>query len=1265
MRNHRWCRKCLLLVNSVVVWAIASSGNSALAQSKIVPDRTLGAESSIVVPDPGGSPAEVIAGGAIHGGNLFHSFLEFNVSSGRGAYFFSPSASIQNILARVTGNNPSTILGTLGAYGYSNPNLFLINPNGIIFGPNASLSVRGSFVATTANAVQLGGTGLFSASEPSSSNLLDINPSAFLFNALSHGAIVNSSRATTTLFGSTTFGLQVPDGQSLLLLGGDVRLDGGDLYAPGGRVELGGLAGAGTVGLNEDGNNPSLSFPQGLPRADVSLTNGAAVAVWASGGGSIAVNARNLDLSGGGTLTAGILPSSRAGSGRVGDIEIDATDTVNITGTSSTSFSQIANAVLGSQAVGTAGNIVINTGALNLIGNAVIGSLTTGQGDAGSVTIRARDAVSLSGFGSAVNSGEVTGVGNGADVTIETRSLSLSDRAELSTSTTLGEGNAGNIRVNATDSVSVRGGALLSSDTTGQGNAGSVTIAGRDGVVPVVSFDGVGANGGPTRVSSLVAEGAVGNGGDINIQARSLAVTNGAELDASTFGQGSAGSIFIQANEGIVLDGSQISSPVQPSQISSSVQPDAVGHGGNIKIETGALAVTNGAQLNAITFGQGNAGNLTIAARDAISFDGLNTKTTGAFNYVGAGAVGNGGDINITAGSLSLTNGAQIENGIRGTTAQIPGGRGNSGSVNINVRDTVMIAGVDNNNQSGIFTQVESGAVGNAGNIHLQAGSLSLTNSGVLSSSTYGQGNAGSVFVRTQDISLDNSRISSAVHEGAVGNGGDIAVQARSLSLANGSQLLSSVFGEGDNLHGGRGRAGNIWVNATQSVNFSGVDANGISSGLFSGTGTGADGGAGDITVNTGTLRLADGAVVSARTRNSSDGGNITINANTLEAVTGGQVLTTTFDRGRAGNITVNATGGVTLSDSDSSFASRLAQSGRDGINNSSASSGLFANTEGNSTGQGGSVKITTGYLQVLGGAQVAVSSQGAGNAGNLEVTARSIKLDNGGQLTAETATGDGGNINLQVQDLLLLRHNSLISTSAGTAQAGGNGGNITIDTPFIVAVPKEDSDIRANAFTGNGGQVNITAQGIFGIQFRPQDTPLSDITASSQFGLNGSVQINTPGIDPSRGISHLPAQPVDASRQIAQNCPTSGSLAARGSEFVVTGRGGLLPTPRETLSGDTVLEDWGTRTLASASSSGIGTTSSVKRSYPASEAKPEALGNRPPDLITPTAVPTQSAPIPLVEAQGWVYGPHGEVILTASAPTTSPSSLQSVPICQ
>lgn len=155
-----------------------SIGVSERVLAQIVRDNTLGAEGSVVTPNVNinGISSDRIDGGAARGANLFHSFEQFNVNAGRGAYFTNP-AGIENILSRVTGANRSEILGRLGVLG--NANLFLINPKGIVFGPSSSLDVQGSFLATTADAVKLGDAGLFSATQPTTSNLLSVSPSAF------------------------------------------------------------------------------------------------------------------------------------------------------------------------------------------------------------------------------------------------------------------------------------------------------------------------------------------------------------------------------------------------------------------------------------------------------------------------------------------------------------------------------------------------------------------------------------------------------------------------------------------------------------------------------------------------------------------------------------------------------------------------------------------------------------------------------------------------------------------------------------------------------------------------------------------------------------------------------------------------------------------------------------------------------------------------------------------------------------------------------
>lgn len=256
-----WVGASLLAIGYV----IADSRNCVLAQ--ITPDGTLGAESSIVTPtNVNGLPGDVIDGGATRGSNLFHSFERFSIPTG-GEAFFNNALDIQNIISRVTGASISNIDGLLRANGAAN--LFLLNPNGIIFGPNATLNIGGSFVATTANAIGFGNQGFFSASAPDIPSLLTVNPDAFFFNQVEAGEItINSRRDRTDIGFDTDYrlygqelaqveGLKVPDGQSLLLLGGNIRLNGGTLQAPGGRVELGGVSGRGTVGLNDDGSMSS------------------------------------------------------------------------------------------------------------------------------------------------------------------------------------------------------------------------------------------------------------------------------------------------------------------------------------------------------------------------------------------------------------------------------------------------------------------------------------------------------------------------------------------------------------------------------------------------------------------------------------------------------------------------------------------------------------------------------------------------------------------------------------------------------------------------------------------------------------------------------------------------------------------------------------------------------------------------------------------------------------------------------------------------
>ncbi|MEH1940460.1 MAG: filamentous hemagglutinin N-terminal domain-containing protein [Nostoc sp.] len=1211
-RDKNWLSGLLGVFNIIGVLGhiIFCSENHALAQ--ITPDGTLGNNSSRITPNINikGLPADRIDGGATRGANLFHSFREFNVGELQRVYFANPTG-ISNILTRVTGSNVSNILGTLGVDGGAN--LFFLNPNGILFGNNARLDVAGSFVASTANSFVFGNGLEFSATNPQiPSALLTVNPSALLFNQLQAGRIDNRSIAPTGIdpAGFNAFGLRVGDGKSLLLVGGNVSIDGGQLNAYGGRVELGGLAAPGNVNLVFSGDNLSLKFPLNAIRASVSLTNQAVIYVEGAGDGDIAINARNLEILGGSGLSAGI------GVG-LGTPEIVAGDiTLNATGEIKVAYSLIDNSV-GQQSKGSGGNISINSGSISLEGSGISTS-NYGQGNAGNVTLRAKDSVSLLAdayIGSTVDIFNITDqvkvVGNGGNIDINAGSLSLTNFAQLITS------------------------------NDGQGNAGNVIVRVKD----AVSF----AN--DARILSMINARGLGNTGNIDINAASLSLTDGATLQTEVrqAGRGNAGNINVKVNGSVDIVGERNSH----SGIFSTMQPETVGNVGNISINSGFFSLRDGARLQASTLGVGNAGNVTVRVKDSVSLTGK----AYILSTLEAGGVGKGGNIDINAATLSLIDGAQLLTLTRGASATQLGGRGDAGNVNIKVTGEVGIAGEKNGVASAIFTNVEMGTVGNGGNITIDSGSFSLRDGAVLEASTFGVGNAGNVRVDAKDsVSLaGNAGIFSRVEAGGVGKGGNIDINAATLSLTDGAQLqtltsgssytsttqppgqgdagnvnikvtgevdiagekndrFTGIFsrvetgtiGNGGNItvdsgsfslrEGalllaatlGRGNAGSIRINVKDAVTISGTSQKtGLSSSLFTSTDLGSTGIGGDITVNTNIFHISNGALLDAGTASNTKGGDIMVNANIFEATGGGQLSTITLSNGNAGKITVNVTDKAIVSGSDPNFSDRITKF-PDSISNIGANSGLF------------------------------VSSTGSGITGDIEINSPKITLDNQGKLNAESASGNGGNINVN-SDLLLLRRNSQISTNAGTEKLGGNGGNIKINSRFIVAVPKENSDISANAFTGIGGRVDITTNGIFGLVPQKSPTEKSDITASSELGVSGEVTINSPDTDPSRGLIQLPSNIVDVSRQIAQGCTPRGGQNA--SRFIATGRGGLPLSPNEPLRGQTAIAGW-------------------------VDLPPQATAIA--DKLS-TATMTKSSDR-IVEAQGWIVDAKGDVILVAQS---------------
>ncbi|MEH2361953.1 MAG: S-layer family protein [Nostoc sp.] len=444
-------------------------------------------------------------------------------------------------------------------------------------------------------------------------------------------------------------------------------------------------------------------------------------------------------------------------------------------------------------------------------------------------------------------------------------------------------------------------------------------------------------------------------------------------------------------------------------------------------------------------------------------------------------------------------------------------GNQGSGDIAVNASESLSMRGVGTYgfSQSLLVTNAIAGA---GGNVLITAPRLLLQDGAIINARTFGSGMAGNISIVADSIQIDGfsslkpATTRSQIISDTLGNGraGDVQVTTRQLRMQTGGSILSSSQGTGT--------TGNVTVNASEFIELSGETP--IS---FSATFIGA------VSVNRG------------------NAGNVTVNTPRLSVRNGAGVGATTLGQGNAGTLLVNAWEQISVSGVS-------AASGKPSQIGASATVLPFAFQFGLSalpTGNSGDLIVNTPRLEITDGGVVRVNNQGLGNAGNLYIDADTIALDRSGKISATTNSGRGGGINLQ-SNVLILRHGSNIIATAGGA---GNGGNITINSPIIVGL--ENSDIVANAFQGKGGNINISTQGLFGLKYRDRLTPENDITASSEFGINGTVDINNFGVDPNSGLVELPANVTDPSQQI-----TTGCADGEASRFVATGRGGIPQNP-------------------------------------------------------------------------------------------------------
>ncbi|MCF4970073.1 two-partner secretion domain-containing protein [Nostoc sp. CMAA1605] len=516
-------------------------------------------------------------------------------------------------------------------------------------------------------------------------------------------------------------------------------------------------------------------------------------------------------------------------------------------------------------------------------------------------------------------------------------------------------------------------------------------------------------------------------------------------------------------------------------------------------------------------------------------FVGMQTTPQGwKFNYDNISAFGdislsqaallnasNVGTITLTGRNISLENGSLglIQNRSNHT----------AGDIQVNATGLLSMIGLSANRQvrSGLENQTLSS--GNAGNIQVKAADIQIIGSAGILSRSFGTGMTGKIDINAANH-LQLREVAGNVNGSSIigtlvfglGNAGDIQVKANQITLLSGGNINSSSLGLGN--------GGNLMVDVADTISIAGFNpltqsASSIGSVSFS------QGNSGSVTVNTSQLRLRDR----------------------------GRVTTGGFAQGNAGSVVVNATETIDISDPLSVIDSSI-----DILPAVTRASFRLPDVP---SGNAGSVTIDTRNLRVSNQGQVSVRNDGLENAGTLKIRATNIQLFNNGSISALTKTGEGGNINLQTQNLTLQQDSFISATSGGK----GNSGNITIDSAIILG--RGNSDIIANASQGRGGNISIITQGMIGLEFRntlsPRTDPTNDITASSEFNVNGQVQINNIGVDPNSALVELAANLADSSQQIVSGC-----TGHSGSSFVATGRGGVPQNPNQDVRSDRTWSD-------------------------------------------------------------------------------------------
>ncbi|WP_017655678.1 filamentous hemagglutinin N-terminal domain-containing protein [Fortiea contorta] len=1114
---------CGWVLGIVIICGSSLAPNWAIAQ--ITPDTSLPTATQV---DTIGNTTN-ITGGTQAGTNLFHSFREFSIPTGNTA-FFQNTADIQNIISRVTGGSRSDIDGLIRANGTAN--LFLINPNGIVFGQNARLDIGGSFIASTANIIKFADGTEYRVAD-NASPLLTIsvplglqfgsNPQGITVRGVGHeynyqADIVDRINANQPgLFLDTQNpGLQVREGKTLALVGGSVSLDGAILKAPGGRVEIFGAGSNGSVNLQQVTTGGKVESD---PFADIQIANKSWIGTTGIGGGEIALTGKDIrfasesivraDTTGGQNgkgisivgdsidINQSSLAASTFGAGNGGAILFDAK---NIKFENSTAaFTETYSTALGA---GKAGDVTFKADSIGT-NQSPIRSNSFGVGHGGNININAKSLQISYGGGTGAN---VFDAGNGGDTTIKVGELIINFSGIGSTVFTRSTGDAGKVNITAdTLQLTYAGiGNGTQKDSTGDG--GDITL----------NIDQITLN-----AASIIAKSeGTGNGGKISINTKRLEITDGGEVSTNTTNTGKAGELEINVAGDFTLK----------SAIVNNIS-DGTGSAGKVTIQANSLNIEGGGGINAIATDQGNAGDINIHVKDQFNLQG------GAINAGSSGA-GNGGIINISAGDFRIINAGGISANSAGT--------GNGGKININVNklhleSSPISTNTTNTAQAGeidinvtdsfilinTFITNTSDGTGNGGKIKIQANSFDIEGGAGINAIATNQGNAGDININVKDqFNLQGGSINAG--SSGAGNGGKINISAGNFNIVSAEGIISETLSTG--------AGGDININVKDQFNLQ-------TSAIY--TNSSDVGNGGKININAGNFNIFSAGIIS-EARNRGAGGDINIQIENLFNIeNGGGIRAIASGIGGSGTIKVNA--------------------GNFQIENAEIIS------KSDSLQPGGDIKIDAKNSFILSKGSLYTTSSGAGNSGIIDIIAGGkFEIKNSGIITETQGTGKGGDIKIDVKELVLKEPgdnpNSLATRIMASSINNGNAGNIELFADYIVldgivAVSSNVGSTAAPIVTINNQEktpkITVTPRGNSNTIFPDAVGNSGNITINSQsVSVKNGAQLTTSNFGQGNA-GNIKITTLDAIFDGRNSTNTSGASSSIAKDAV--GNGGTI----------------------------------------------------------------------------------------------------------